>query len=286
MREKDLRLSLSLQKLTSRLLVFSIGLTATSVFAEIVSVEGSGEYGFGPNISEQRACDLAQEQMVSDAARSHFGERIEVDEAQICSSAKAKASVVACDLDQRMFFSLDENISLIDIEISETKVDYPQETKNYSCKATGIVRFQYSVSSIDRNWITSLAADSTLLREDKRLVFTATSSEAGFHYIFEDQGRLGFNLLYPNELDVSRKVSSDFSVPSSSAKRSYSLILDRDAAAPSGRFLRFLMLSSKSELELRRLNSGLVSREQLAMLKETLKSGGWTEKALVLEIVQ
>ncbi len=285
MREKDLPLSLSLQKLTSFLVGFTIGLTATSAFAEIVSVEGSGEYGFGPNISEQRACDLAREQLVSDAARSYFGERIEFDETQICSSAKARASGIGCDLDQRMFFSLDENISLIDIEISETKVVYPQETKRYSCKASGTVRFQYSVSSIDRDWITSLAADSNLLREDKRLVFSATSSEEGFHYIFEDQGRLGFNLLYPNELDVSRKVPSGFSVPSSSAKRSYSLTLDGGGAAVSGRFVRFLMLSSKSELELRRLNTGLVTREQLAILKEKLKSGRWTEKQLVLEIV-
>ena len=58
--------------------------------------------------------------LISNTARAHFGERIEFDETQLCSSERAEKNGVACDLDQRMFFSLEENLSVIDVTLTET----------------------------------------------------------------------------------------------------------------------------------------------------------------------
>jgi hypothetical protein len=285
MHEKGRRLLLLLLKLTRRSSLCFVWLASGFAFAEIVNVESSGQYSFGPNTSEQQACELAREQLISNAARSHFGERIEFDETQLCSSAKARSSGIACDLDQRMFFSLDENLSVIDVRASDMKVLYPQESKLYSCNIIGTVRFEYSKSSIDRSWVTSLKVDNQLLNKDKRLAFTAKSSKKGFHYIFEDEGPRGFSLIYPNELDGPRKIGGAFSVPSSLAKRSYNISAGRSDAGVSGEFLRFFMLSTKKQLSLKRQNTGLISREQMALLKEELQSGAWTEKKIGLQIV-
>jgi hypothetical protein len=45
------------------------------------------------------------------------------------------------------------------------------------------------------------------------------------------------------------------------------------------------MLSTKKQLSLKRQNTGLISREQMALLKEELQSGAWTEKKIGLQIV-
>ena len=279
MRVKDPLWSLSLQKLTKFLGLSLCLLPVLPAIAGIVTVKGSGEYSFGPNTSEVEACDQARQLLISNTARAHFGERIEFDETQICSSKRAKKGAVACDLDQRMFFSLDENLSVIDVTLTETMVSYPQSTKRYSCKAAGAVRFEYIAPSVDQSWTTSLEVNRRLLDEN-RLVFDSQSSKAGFHYIFEDRGASGFSLLYPNELDAPRRIIGGFSVPSGSAKRSYRMTVDKANHGGSGRLFRALMLSSKTELAIDQLTPGVISRERMARLKEQLEPGSWTQKKL------
>ncbi len=279
MHVKDPLWWLLLQKLTRFLGLSLCWLSLSPAIAGIVTVEGSGDFSFGPNTSEREACDQARQMLISNTARAHFGERIEFDETQLCSSERAEKNGVACDLDQRMFFSLDENLSVIDVTLTETVVQYPQDTKRYSCKAAGAVRFEYTAPAVDQSWTISLEVNKRLLDEDL-LVFAAQSSKAGFHYIFEDRGASGFSLLYPNELDAPRSIIGGFSVPSGSAKRSYRMTVDKENDGGSGPLFRGLMLSSTTELAINQLTPGVISRERMARLKAQLEPGSWTQKKL------
>ena len=285
MRARDHRLLLSLQKLTEALMSVASGLIGlifcTSAYANIVEVKGSGEYIFGPNISEQLACDLATQEMVRQAARSRFGERIEFDETQLCSGEIFRRSGVACNLDQRMFFSVDENLSVLEIRLQETKLRYPQESKSYSCRVEGAVRFEYFESKIDKKWVTNLAVDREALKKGLGLRFNGNSSREGFHYLFEDLGSRGYSLLYPNELDIERSIVGPFKVPTDSARRSYRLQYEADREEEDQHHARFTLISSKEKIDMKIVGVGVISREQLANVRDFLRSGEWTEKKVV-----
>ena len=286
MRSRDHRSLLSVQKPTEAFVSVASGLILSLIIyssshANIVEVQGSGEYGFGPNISEQLACDLATQEMVRQSARSRFGERIEFDETQLCSSEIFKRSGVACNLDQRMFFSVDENLSVLEIRLQEAKLRYPQESKSYSCRVEGTVKFEYFESKIDKKWVTNLAVDREALKRGLGLKFNGNSSREGFHYLFEDLGSRGYFLLYPNKLDIERRIVGPFKVPTDNARRSYRLQYETDKQEEDQHHARFTLISSKEKIGMEIVGVGVITREQLANVKESLKSGEWTEKKVV-----
>ena len=123
--------------------------------------------------------------------------------------------------------------------------------------------------------------DREALKKGLGLKFNGNSSREGFHYLFEDLGMRGYSLLYPNELDIERSIVGSFKVPTDSARRSYRLQYEADREEEDQYHARFTLISSKEKIDMKIVGVGVITREQLANVRESLKSGEWTEKKVV-----
>ena len=259
-------------------------LWSLSGYSQILNITGEGQFQFSAAISEDTACELAKEKMVKNALRSQYGERIEFDEFQSCSNEILRERGVACHLSQRIFFSSNVDLSVLNIQIKKRDVFYPKDGGAYTCSVKGIVRFEHFPLKMDEDWATDFGVEELSFEGPEIAVsFRITSSKDGYHYVFEDLGLDGFKLIYPNRFDPPKNIRGSFLVPTNSAKRPYVLTLENAAKSIEEERI-FLHVSTKSQLKLDFDQSGRFSRSFLNEQRDRLKAMTWTQKKLAFKV--
>ena len=172
--------------------------------------KGYGEYHYGPNVAENRACKLAFENAKKDALSKVYGEKIFSEDLMRCSETDGNAE---CELNKSTISTINGTIKKI-----KKKVRKLDRLEGYS-----ICRFEI-VASIDKpkqkkdpNFDFNISINQKYFRDNEKLIFTIEPSTKMFVNIFQWEPYKHNNKklirIFPNEFESKNQIEKKRLIP-------------------------------------------------------------------------
>ncbi len=102
-----------------RTVLVLLALSSPFGMAEAVIVPGSAEYLFGPETSENEACELARNKAKSLALSQIVGEKVSSEEQLICNQTTGKTSDYGCEFNRISWSMIDGDIRAVRNEVKK-----------------------------------------------------------------------------------------------------------------------------------------------------------------------
>mgnify|MGYP001322354381 CR=1 FL=1 len=194
-------------------------------------VEGKGEYFFGPEISQNKACSMAEEKAKSNAISSVFGEKFSSEENFYCFQNSLELASKNCESNRVAWSYIDGKIKTLH-KISKLVKKF--ENKD-SCVVTIVADVISSRKQTDPNFDFEIKLNESNFRVRENLSIRINPTKPMYIYIFSwlpnTKERKIFKL-YPNEYDLENLISETIKIPSKESELFYSFELDWNDSYP------------------------------------------------------
>ena len=161
---------------------------------------GTGEWHFGPDVSENYACERAETLARISAIRSVLGENIYIDEFNQCTERKSK---VTCSTDKAVFSMTDSYVK----SISERK----QRITEFMGKKVCTVDVKVQVSD-DRPSIDAFVDGRFMYKSGEFMQFKMATNTPSKVYIFHVEGKKA-TMMWPTFVGTNNHVANELTVP-------------------------------------------------------------------------
>ena len=179
------------------------------VFALSVNTKaatGTGEWHFGPDVSENFACQKAETLARIDAIRSVIGENIFVDEFYQCREMKDERK---CAYDTAMFSMTDSYVKKITARKREVRAEYGGKV----CTVDLDVKV-----STDRPKIDAFVDGGRFIyKSGDPMLFKMVTNEPSKVYIFHIEGQKA-TMMWPTFVGTNNNVANELTVPTQGYK--------------------------------------------------------------------
>ena len=205
-----------------RLAPVLLGLLMAFDSASAEWVQGKGEWVFGPNISENEACELALRKARKEAIRKVTGERLSSEELLICKEHKDAAD---CDLNRLTWSTMDGVIQ--DIRNKERNVvrassKFPKCTISLEADVKGP-----SGEGPDPGFDMTVRLNSTTFRHGEPLVISVEPTQPMFISVFQwlpyENSDRQVRSIFPNEYDTVNRFQGAGTIPTKYGGSKYSM---------------------------------------------------------------
>lgn len=198
-------------------------------FAENISAkttEESGEFLFGPQTSDQAACDAAEKRAINAAIRRINGENISAEEQYSCREESAsgnKKENYQCVLNQNTWSQIDGIIR----KITNRREEISVQTGAKLCKVSVTVELDTPTTRPDPNFNFSHEINQKAFRDGEKIRFSIKPSMpmhiSVFSYLPYLEGNHQVTKIYPNIYEKNSKISDRLTIPSNN---SYELLVN------------------------------------------------------------
>jgi hypothetical protein len=196
-------------------LILILGLACFSANAK--ELNESGEFIFGPQVSQQDACDAAEKRAINAAIRKINGESINAEEQSSCkeeTDVKNKKENYQCVFNQNTWSQLDG--------IVRKKYNRTEEINTIEgakvCKVTLTVDIEQPAEQPDVNFNFTYEINKKMFRDGETIQFSIKPSMAMYINIFSYlpymQGNQQVTKLYPNIFEKQKLVTEKIKIPS------------------------------------------------------------------------
>ncbi len=184
-------------------------------------VEGKGEWIFGPDLSENEACELALQKARKDAIRKVTGERLSSEEQLICKEHKDAAD---CDLNRLTWSTMDGVIQ--EIRNNKRKVvrkpGFPKCTISLEADVEGP-----SGEGPDPGFDMTVRLNRTTFRHGEPLVISVEPTQPMFISVFQwlpyEKSERQVWRIFPNEYDKANRFLGPENIPTRKGSAKYSM---------------------------------------------------------------
>jgi hypothetical protein len=180
---------------------------ATLAIAALISnptsaAGGTGTWYYGPDVSENYACQRAESLAKMDAIRSVLGENIFVDEFSQCAEVKGK---VECRIESSAF-------SITDSYVRKVKV-LSRELQTHKGRNSCTVEVDVQVTN-DRPKIDAYVDARFFYKAGEQMKFHLKTNEPTYVYVFHTEGNKS-TLIWPAFAGTNHYVANELTVPTS-----------------------------------------------------------------------
>jgi len=198
-----------------RFLVFIIFFYGFYIFAaNAKDYSGYGEYHFGPNVAESRACELAFERAKTNALSKVFGEKIYSGDFLRCS----ESDNVECELNQYTLITSDGTIN----KIKKRKEEVIKQEGFSICRCQIIASIDKPKHQPDPNFHFSARINKRYFRDLEKYMIQIEPSIKMFVNIFSwnPYGSKGTQVsrIFPNEHEQDNKIENKRLIPGEEKK--------------------------------------------------------------------
>lgn len=170
-----------------------------------IAATGTGEWHFGPDVSENYACQKAETLARIDAIRSVVGENIFVDEFQQCKEMNDERKCVS---DMAVFSMTDSYVKKITARKREVRPSYNGKvcTVDLDVKVT-----------TDRPKIDAFVDGRFMYKSGESMQFKMATNEPTKVFIFHIEGKKA-TMMWPTFVGTNNKVANELTVPTQGYK--------------------------------------------------------------------
>ncbi len=197
------------------LLVFSLALAFACLPAAADKVQVTGEFLYGPEVSEKVACDAAEQRAKEEAVRRVNGELVSAEDQLSCREISGKADSHVCSFNRFAW-------STIDGDIKEAKLlQEPQVTRMQGvsrCAVSMQVDVVKPLQAPDPGFDFGVKLSAGILKPGDEIVFEVSPSTTMYLAVFgwtpieQDKGRVV--RLFPNTFEADSQVRAARRLPS------------------------------------------------------------------------
>ena len=211
------------QSLIKSVLVTSLLLNTAKLIA--VPIDVKADYYFGPDMSRNQACENAKESAKSKAIAMVTGEKIMFDQQLNCKQTNGRLTDQKCGLNQNAWVLVEGNIRKTEI-ISENirTVDGAQ-----ICTVSMVVDVIPPTEDTDANFDLQLDLNHNTFRQGEAISINISPLTPMNVVVFNWKPSFTKNnvvRIFPNNIDNDNYISKPITIPSKSAKGSYSLEME------------------------------------------------------------
>lgn len=200
------------------LLVFSY-----SALAEIVSVDVSAEFTYGPEISENKACEAASHRATTEAVRQIYGEKLSSSQQVSCKEEESTEDNTNCVYHSYLWNTIDGEIrSLREISREIESVGVLSR-----CTVKLAIEVKKSIEKSDPSFDFQVRLNQNIYRNEEELIITIEPSKKMYMTIF---GWYPYNdedtveKIFPNE-GVNFSLTEKLKIPSDRALRNSTILV-------------------------------------------------------------
>jgi hypothetical protein len=155
-------------------------IVCTTCYAEIVT--GRAEYLYGPDTTQNEACNLAIKKAISTALSQELGEYVSAQETLSCKGSTGKNLDYACELNQLSWSQIDGHIN------KTIAQDVTVSTKDGAMVCTANVKLDVAIPTIkpDPNFQLKATVNSTIfrVRQKDEIQLDVELSQPGYLAVF------------------------------------------------------------------------------------------------------
>lgn len=193
---------------------------------EAKALEETGEFLYGPQISQQAACEAAEKRAINAAIRKINGESITAEEQYSCreeSGSGNKKENYQCVLNQNTWSQIDGIVR----KIANRKQEVTEQGGATLCKVSVSVELDTPTTKPDANFNFSHEINQKAFRDGEKIRFSIKPSMpmhiSVFSYLPYLEGNHQVTKIYPNVYEKNAKISEKLTIPSNNA---YELIVN------------------------------------------------------------
>lgn len=210
-------------------LVCLISLLAPPAAAEWV--QARGEYSFGPEVSEEQACQRAERRAKDQALKTAQGERLSSDDMLVC---KEKDSQADCEINRFTWSSINGLIAgLRHIKRENVVLKSPYRT----CIVTLEANIEMAKGTPDPGFDLSVQLNEKLFRDGDIMRLMITPSQPMYINVFQwlpyERTERQIMRIFPNVMDRDNRFVTQAPIPSVQGAKNYDMVV----GFPQGRHL-------------------------------------------------
>jgi hypothetical protein len=171
----------------------------------VVSATGYGEYNFGPETSENVACERAEQRAKLDAVRSVIGENLFAQEFSQCRTSKDE---LVCAHDQSVYSTTDSFIR----SVKRVKKYVDQHSYSKTCS----VEVKVAVSA-DKPRVDAFVEGRFLYKHGDNMIYRVKTNEPTKVFVFHTEGNKA-TMMWPAYYGVNNKVANELIFPTQGYK--------------------------------------------------------------------
>lgn len=168
--------------------------------ANVTAATGFGEWHFGPDVSENYACQKADSLARIDAIRSVLGENIFIDEFQQCKSVNDDRK---CAQESAIFSMTDSYVKKI--------TNRKREVREYDGRKVCSVELNVQVTK-DRPTMDAYVDGRFMYKSGESMQFKMATNEPTKVHIFHIEGKKA-TMMWPTFVGTNNKVANELTVP-------------------------------------------------------------------------
>jgi hypothetical protein len=184
-------------------------------------MQGKGEHLFGPDLSENRACDLSEQRARKDAIQKATGELLAADDFMVCREEKDKAS---CDLNRM-------TLSTINGVIRGTKKLHreiaPGVAGHKKCIIVLEVDVGEGIGRYDPSFDMRVVMNNRTFRSGEPLEITVTPNKPMYITVFQwlpyEKAQRQVQKIFPNQFDADNHFRESDTIPTKEKRSRYDL---------------------------------------------------------------
>ena len=182
-----------------------VSMLFSAVITNTTAATGTGEWHFGPDVSENFACQKAETLARIDAIRSVVGENIFIDEFYQCREVNDERK---CASDTAMFSMTDSYVKKITARKREVRATHFGKT----CTVDLDVKV-----STDRPKIDAYVDGRFMYKNGESMQFKMATNEPTKVYMFHVEGKKA-TMMWPTFVGTNNKVANELTVPTQGYK--------------------------------------------------------------------